>query len=512
MEVNDALRQSEERFRKVFEEGPLGMALIGHDQVPIKVNKRLCHMLGFTESELLGLSFSSITHPEDISASDQLSRILERGVIPYFTVEKRLYRKDQSLIWTQWTGSLVPDLHEKQSYGLAMIQEITERKRAETALSQYAERLEALHRIDQAILAAQSPQKIAEVALQHLKHQVKCSRVSVQEYEPESGLLRLLAHLSDPPTEREAGVAMPLDPKHQELLRKGQTVVITLSESSSPSGPLESQLQREGIGCYLCVPLLLQDDLVGVLELGARDEQCFTRDHLAIVEEIATMMTVSLRHARLNERTRRDAQTKAILLHEVNHRVKNNLTAIIGLLYAHQRLARNQNLPLTWEVMKDLINGIQGLATAHSLLSESEWEPLLLETLASQVIHACFKALPPGKSAAISITRSPVRVPAAQANSVAMILAELAMNTLKYGLRESPQVTVQVQIALENNHIELTYRDDGPGYPEAILDMKQQTVGLYLIKSLVRNDLHGELKLTNNPGAATLIRFKSTHL
>lgn len=511
MKPDEALRQSEERFRKVFEEGPLGMALIGVDQIPIKVNKRLCHMLGYSATELLSRSLASITHPEDLPASDQLSRILARGVIPYFTVEKRLYRKDQSLIWTQWTGSLVPDLHENQSYGLAMIQEITERKRAETALSQYAERLEALHRIDQAILAAQSSQKIAEVALQHLKHLVKCSRVSVQEYESASGQLRVVAALSDLSAGGEVGAAYPLTKEHQELLHKGQTIVLTGTGSPFNSAAIHPRLQQEGIRCYLCVPLLLQDELIGTLELGARDEQCFTRDHLAIVEEIATMMTVSLRHARLNERTRRDAQTKAILLHEVNHRVKNNLTAIIGLLYAHQRLARSQNTPLSWDVMKDLINGIQGLATAHRLLSESEWEPLLLETLASQVIHACFKALPPEKNATIRIASSPLRVPPTQANSVAMILAELAMNTLKYGLRESPQVAVQVGIASEDNHIELTYRDDGPGYPEATLSLQHQTVGLYLIKSLVQNDLHGELKLSNDQGAVTLIRFKQTN-
>jgi PAS domain S-box-containing protein len=124
----EALRHSEERFRKIFEEGPLGMAVIGFNQRVLKVNTMLCQMLGYSERELMAQPFNFITHPEDQDADSQLSKQLYYGRISNYQIEKRYIKKDQKTIWITLTASVVRDEHGKTLHSLAMVRDITKRK------------------------------------------------------------------------------------------------------------------------------------------------------------------------------------------------------------------------------------------------------------------------------------------------------------------------------------------------------------------------------------------------
>ena len=213
---------------------------------------------------------------------------------------------------------------------------------------------------------------------------------------------------------------------------------------------------------------------------------------------------------RLYEQAQRDAEIKATLLQEVNHRVKNNLSAIIGLLYAEQRYAKAEDQSALRAMTEDLSVRIHALALVHSMLSEAEWSPLPLSDLAGQVIRSSLQILPRHKQVSVDVTPSSVQMTPQQANSLALVLNELATNTIKHALQERQAVHISVRIALENDDdtVLLEFRDDGPGHPEEVLQLKSRNVGLYLIQTIVRDDLRGELALRNDQGAVTTIRFK----
>jgi PAS domain S-box-containing protein len=86
-----AMRESEERFRRVFEEGPLGLALLGKDKRFLKINSALCQMLGYAETELVQKSFAEITHPDDVRADVELTERLFSREIPFYRLQKRFY-------------------------------------------------------------------------------------------------------------------------------------------------------------------------------------------------------------------------------------------------------------------------------------------------------------------------------------------------------------------------------------------------------------------------------------
>jgi two-component sensor histidine kinase len=221
---------------------------------------------------------------------------------------------------------------------------------------------------------------------------------------------------------------------------------------------------------------------------------------------------ITIENARLHEQTRQDAETKAMLLNEVNHRVKNNLTAIVGLLYTELEHKKMKNEATCQSIIRDLINRIQGLATAHSLLSAAEWRPLLLSDLTKRVIHVAFQSLPAQKRIRIEVVErssTPIQITPKQASSLALVVNELATNTIKHGLPQEDisQVTLRVEVADET--ITLEYRDDGPGYPMEILEQAAYNVGLYLVKNIVCSDLRGTLNLHNDGGAVATIQFKA---
>jgi len=141
--VEQALRESEERFRRVFEEGPLGLALVGRDYRFVKVNSALCQMVGYSEEVLLQMSFPDITHPDDLGDDVELAERLFRREIPSYRMQKRYMKKNGEIIWINLTASIILDHDGEPLYWLAMIENITEVKRTqEEALAR--QKLESL--------------------------------------------------------------------------------------------------------------------------------------------------------------------------------------------------------------------------------------------------------------------------------------------------------------------------------------------------------------------------------
>ncbi len=133
--MENALRESEERFRRSFEDANIGMAQVSPDGRFLNVNKSLCTMLGYARQELLGRAFSSITHPDDLRLSKEFLRKLVRGEMDSGKIEKRYVTKAGGMIWAIVNVSCVRSSGgENTLYFITQFQNITERKKMEDAL------------------------------------------------------------------------------------------------------------------------------------------------------------------------------------------------------------------------------------------------------------------------------------------------------------------------------------------------------------------------------------------
>ncbi|MBV9500236.1 MAG: PAS domain S-box protein, partial [Acidobacteriaceae bacterium] len=126
-----AVRESEERFRKVFEEGPVGIGLVGTDYRFRKVNAALCRMVGYSEAELTQMTFLDITHPDDLPANMEQAERIFRQKVPSERIIKRYVKKNGEIIWVKLTASLILGANGMPDYGVALIEDITEIKRTQ---------------------------------------------------------------------------------------------------------------------------------------------------------------------------------------------------------------------------------------------------------------------------------------------------------------------------------------------------------------------------------------------
>jgi PAS domain S-box-containing protein len=144
MRTRAVLEESEERFRATFEQAAVGIAHVGLDGRWLRVNRKLCDIVGYQPSELLALTFQDITHPDDLEADLAQVRRLLAGEIETYSMEKRYFHKDRSVLWINLTVSLVRTPEGQPKYFISVIEDITDKKQVQDALRESEQRLRSL--------------------------------------------------------------------------------------------------------------------------------------------------------------------------------------------------------------------------------------------------------------------------------------------------------------------------------------------------------------------------------
>ena len=139
--INRQLQDSEQRFRATFEQAAVGIAHVSAEGRWLRVNKRLCELVGYSSAELLELTFSDITHAEDRKADWDKAQALLRGEITTYSMEKRYFHKNGAIIWVNLTASLVRHPDGSPNYFISVIEDIRERKQAEEVLLRQSKEL-----------------------------------------------------------------------------------------------------------------------------------------------------------------------------------------------------------------------------------------------------------------------------------------------------------------------------------------------------------------------------------
>ncbi|MGB7921891.1 MAG: EAL domain-containing protein [Pyrinomonadaceae bacterium] len=128
------IKDDSERFRSAFDHAAIGMALVSSEGRWLQVNRSLCAILGYSERELMGMDFLTITNPDDIGAALANFEQLVKGKVPTFQMEKRYVHKEGHEVWVLWSVSLARNTHTDSAHLIFQIQDITNRKSAEQQL------------------------------------------------------------------------------------------------------------------------------------------------------------------------------------------------------------------------------------------------------------------------------------------------------------------------------------------------------------------------------------------
>ncbi len=128
--VDQALRTGEAQFRAVFEEAPIGMALMNMDGYIVRSNRAFQTMLGYTEHELGGLIFSQVTHGDDVGTDWELFGDLVAGDISHYQIVKRYLRSDGGVVWGRLSVALIRAPEGQPRYAIQMVENVTARRQA----------------------------------------------------------------------------------------------------------------------------------------------------------------------------------------------------------------------------------------------------------------------------------------------------------------------------------------------------------------------------------------------
>jgi PAS domain S-box-containing protein len=203
-----------------------------------------------------------------------------------------------------------------------------------------------------------------------------------------------------------------------------------------------------------------------------------------------------------------DSTIKTDLLNEVNHRVKNNLMMILGLILAEKDRLSDDN---TFEASLDKFwSRINGLLHVHQMLSDSKWMPISITRLAERIGEAVINSSSDSRLAIkLCVEHSDIEILPRQAGNIAIVLNELITNSIKYAFTRPQSSAVWVTCQMEGNTFHLSFKDNGCGYPINVLQNNHRKVGLRLIHKLIEQMNGGRVELSNDNGAVTSLYWNA---
>ncbi len=225
--AEQATIESEERFRSIVELAPVGIAHTTLDGRYRLVNRKLCDILGYSEQELLSLSFRDITVPEDLVEGETYLDRLQRGEIQGYSREKRYIRKNGATIWANLTTSLLRDKLGRPKHYISVIEDISERKRTEAAIRTHALYQSVIADFGQRALASRDLEDLMKEAISVISHSLDVEYCRILQLALNDEALVLKAGTNyDTSLTSGATIAVDADCPAAYALRNNVTVVV----------------------------------------------------------------------------------------------------------------------------------------------------------------------------------------------------------------------------------------------------------------------------------------------
>lgn len=211
------------------------------------------------------------------------------------------------------------------------------------------------------------------------------------------------------------------------------------------------------------------------------------------------------------EQIKASLKEKDTLLHEIQHRVKNNLTVISSLLSLQARRVKGQTAK---SVLQDSQNKVQAMSIIHEILYRSDsLSSIDMEEYFSRLVGSIIQSYGDIQNRVTSkIAAKNIRIGVETATPLGLIVNELVTNALKYAFPENNSGEILIRLASENeNSYELIVADNGIGFSQEVDLRNSDTLGLRLIKTMVEDQLEGTLDIESDKGTSCRIKFCVDH-
>ncbi|MBD2515980.1 PAS domain S-box protein [Nostoc sp. FACHB-973] len=377
-----ALRESEERFRAMFNQAAVGISLVALDGRFLQVNPALCEITGYSHEELMQMNFQQITHPEDLEADrENARRVLAQEDINGYSLEKRYIRKDGSIVWVNLTSSAVWNNQGQLKYALGIIEDISERKRVE-ATQQFLVEASTL-------LAASLDYEITLANVANLAVPTLADWCIVDVFQEDWSSKQIAIAIADPTKQNildEIQRRYPPKSTAQQLVQQLQMGISVFYPELSHSHLLVMAqdeehlqlLQSLGIHSLMVIPVRSRGQLFGAISFfTAESGRHYQQVDLALAEDIARRAATAIDNARLYQETQ---QAKQAAERSVNRTVLlQSITAALSEALTPQQVAdvvMNQGIAALGACAGSVVLLTQGSTTLKVVQATGYPQPL----------------------------------------------------------------------------------------------------------------------------------------
>jgi len=206
----------------------------------------------------------------------------------------------------------------------------------------------------------------------------------------------------------------------------------------------------------------------------------------------------------------RELESKMAMLHEVHHRVKNNLQVVASLMRLQARRASGEEAKV---VLGESVNRVLSVAVVHEFLSRDAGGMINVREVARRILRQLEQGLiDPSQQMRLSVRGPAIWLPAEKATHCALVINELVQNAIEHGIAERSQGEVDVEFIDHGESVGIVVTDNGQGLPKGFELDSDSNLGLSIVKGIVERDLKGDFELQSDGGTRAIIRFDKSML
>ncbi len=463
-QVEEALQESEEKYRANYDNIPLSYQSLDEDGCFIEVNPAWLRTLGYKKEEVIGKWFGDFLHPDwKPHFEKNFPEFKKRGYV--HDVQFKIRHKDGHYLDISFEGRIGYTLDGKFKETYCVFQDITERKRTAEALKESKALLQTLVDTSPDLIWIKDSNGVyltCNIRVESLFGKTASEICGKTDYDFVDKELADFFRQKDKeaiaagkPTMNEEEIVFA-DEGHREIL---ETIKTPLYDS--------------------------QGHLIGVLG--------FARDITA--------------RKQMEEQLKKSLKEKEILIKEIYHRVKNNLAVVSGLLNIQAANIKDKKVKAAFQATRDRIFS---LSAVHSQLYHSEnYSYVDYKEYIKKLVSNVFYSSQMSGHVKLHLDLADISLPIDKAIPCGLLLNEIVTNALKHAFPENRKGNLRIIAhSLEDKKCEIIVKDDGIGIPESFNIEKTKTLGLKLI-DLMAKQIEGTLEIESKKGTEFRIRLST---
>lgn len=496
-----ALRESEGRFRAIFEGAGMGISVVDRDARIVVANPAIQVMLGYTLDELRGKSFYDITHPDDRPMNAVVFAELLAGDIDGYQFEKRYVRKDGESVWVRLWVSLFPGPASATEFVISLVEDITAQKRTETAEQEQRRLAEALRDTAAFITSTLDLDEVLDRILVNVERVVPHDTGNIMLLTPD-GREAYVAHWRGHEARGlSSDFVRRFRVRTDELVNMRQMFTTRQPVLVADTYTFEGWLhfpETRWIRSHVGAPIICQDEVLGFVQLDSSEPGHFKPSDAQLLKAFADQTAVAVRNARLyrqleqhndqleqavrertaelvatNDQLRRVSRVKDEFVSNVSHELR---TPVASLKLFHDLLVLNpqrfgaymEHVRRETRRLERLIEDLLHLSRLDQERVELKLESINLNALVESYI-ADRRLLAEQKALTLTFTpHTPLPDMRGDAALIGQVISVLLTNAINY-TPAAGSIRVETHARLSNGHssVGFSISDTGPGiHPE----------------------------------------------